>query len=120
MGHPDVCPCYFPRLRIETWGTQSAEFHVVAVKFNDELDGADAIEGCDGAAGDDGELGGERGDGDEAEVSAAVEEFISAEGGGGGVEFVAPGERGGAGRVVEVPHERRGVEEANGGDAEAG
>ena len=89
-------------------------------KFDDELDGADAVERGDGAAGDDGEFGRKRGDGDEAEVGAAGEQLVGAERGCGGVEFVALGERGGAGRVVEVPHERRGVKEADGGDAEAG
>ena len=63
----------------------------------DELDGADAVERGDGAAGDDGEIGRERGDGDEAEVGAAVEELVGAEGGGGGVELVALGEGGGGG-----------------------
>ena len=36
------------------------------------------------------------------------------------MELVAEGERGGERGVVEVPHEGRGVEEADGGDAQAG
>ena len=34
------------------------------------------------------------------------------------MEGVALGEFGGEGRVLEVPHERSGVEEVDGGDAE--
>ena len=87
--------------------------------FDDELDGADFVERGDGAAGDDGEVRGEGGDGDEAEVGAGGEEFGGAEGGLGVVEGVALGEFCGEGRVLEVPHERRGVEEVNGGYADA-
>ena len=87
--------------------------------LDDELDGADFVEGGYGAAGDDGEVGGEGGDGDEAEVGAAGEEFVGAERGLGVVEGVALGECGGEGRVLEVPHERRGVEEVDGGYADA-
>jgi hypothetical protein len=36
------------------------------------------------------------------------------------VNLVAGGEGGGERWVVEVPHERRGIEEADGGDAQAG
>ena len=36
------------------------------------------------------------------------------------MELVAVGERGGERRVVEVPHERRGIEEVDGSDAQAG
>ena len=88
--------------------------------LNDELDGADVVERCDGAAGDDGELGCERGDGDEAEVGAVAEQIVGALRGLGVVDLVALGELGVVGRVLEVPHERRGVEEVDGGDAEAG
>ena len=77
-----------------------------------------SVERGDGAAGDDGELGGERCDGDEAEVGAAGEEFVGAERGLGVVEGVALGELGGEGRVFEVPHEGSGVEEVDGGDAD--
>lgn len=86
----------------------------------DELDGADVVERGDGAAGDDGELGCEGGDGDEAEVGAAAEDLGGALRGPGVVEVVAGGEVGGVGSVIEVPHERRGVEEVDGGDAEGG
>jgi len=86
--------------------------------FYDQLDGANFVEGGDGAAGDDGELGGEGGDGDEAEVGATAQELFGAEGGKGVVELVALGEGGDEGRVLEVPHEGRGVEEVDGGYAE--
>ena len=76
------------------------------------------VERGDGAAGDDGEVGGEGGDGDEAEIGAAGEEFFGAQGGLGVVEVVALGECGGEGWVFEVPHERSGVEEVDGGDAD--
>ena len=36
------------------------------------------------------------------------------------MDLVTLGEGGGDGRVVEVPHEGRGIEEADGGDAQAG
>jgi len=86
--------------------------------FDEEEDGADVIEGGDGAARDDGEIGGEGGDGNEAEVGDAGEELVGAEGGLGVVDGVAGGEGGGKGWVLEVPHERGGVEEVDGGDAE--
>jgi hypothetical protein len=38
----------------------------------------------------------------------------------GGVDLVVAGEGGGERGVVEVPHEGRGVEEVDGGDAQAG
>jgi len=88
--------------------------------LDDELDGADLVERCDGAAGDDGEIGCEGGDGDEAEIGSGGEELVGAEGRLGVVEGVALGESGGEGRVLEVPHERSGVEEVDGGDAELG
>ena len=86
--------------------------------FDDELDGADAVERGDGAAGDNGEIGRERGDGDEAEVGAAGEELVGAERGLGVVKAVALGEFCGERRVLEVPHERGGVEKVDGGDAD--
>ena len=82
--------------------------------FDDELNGAHAIERSDGAAGDDGELGGERGDGDEAEVGATGEELVGAERGERVVELVVFGEGGGQRRMLEVPHEGSRVEEADG------
>ena len=86
--------------------------------LHDELDGADAVERGDGAAGDDGERGREGGDGDEAEVGAAFVEFDGALRGLGVVELIALGEGGVRGWVFEVPHERGGVEEVDGGDTE--
>lgn len=98
------------------WGT-----HILLVaELDDELDRADAVERGDGAAGDDGEFWRERGDWDQAEVGAAGEQLVSAERGCGGVDLVALDERGGVRWVVEIPHERRGIEKANGGDAEPG
>ena len=90
----------------------------MAPEFDDELDGADAIERCDGAAGDDGERGRKGRDGDEAEVGAAGEEFVGAQRGLGVMDGVTLGERGVARRVFEVPHERCGIEEVDGGDAD--
>ena len=87
--------------------------------LNDELDGTDVVERGDGAAGDDGERGGEGGDGNEAEVGAAFVQFDGALRGVGVVELIALGEGGISGRVFEVPHERGGVEEVDGCDAEA-
>jgi hypothetical protein len=85
--------------------------------FDDELDGADARERGDGAAGNDGKRGREGGNGDEAEVSAAGEELLRAEGGEGVVKLVALGEFGSEGRVLEVPYEGSRIEEADGGYA---
>ncbi len=76
------------------------------------------VEGGDGAAGDDAEVWGEGGDGDEAKVGSAFEQVAGAVGGCGEVEVVAGGEGGLEGRVVEVPHERGGVQEVDGGYAE--
>ena len=93
---------------------------ILIVQLYDELDRADAVERGDGAAGDDGEFWRERGDGDQAEIGTTGEKLVGAERRGGGVDLVALGECGGARRVVEVPHERRRVEEADGSDAEPG
>jgi hypothetical protein len=84
----------------------------------EELDGAHAGERGDGAAGDDEEVRGEGGNGDEAEVSLTGEQLAGTGGGLGEVELVALGEDEGVRRVVEVPHEGRGVEEVDGGYAE--
>jgi len=85
--------------------------------FDDELNRADAVERGDGATGDDGEIGRERSDGDKAEVRATGEEFVGAERRFGVVKGIAFGEFGRERRVLEVPHERGGIEEADGGDA---
>ena len=76
------------------------------------------VDGCDDAVGDDGEIGCERCDGDETKVGAGGEEFIGAERWKCVVELVALGEGGGEGWVFEVPYERSGVEEVDGGDAD--
>jgi len=88
----------------------------------DEEQGAHAAFGGDGAAGQDLEAGscGEGGDGDEADVGVTAGETGGACGGGHTVDLVAQGERGIQGRVFEVPHERRGIEKVDGGDAQAG
>ena len=77
------------------------------------------VERGNGAAGDDGEVGRQRGDGDEAKVGAVGEQVFRTERRKRVVEMVALGEFGILRRVFEVPHERRGVEEVDGGDAEA-
>jgi len=99
-------------------GGDGADVFEAQRSFDDELDGADLAQGRDGAAGDDAQLGGEGGDGDEAEVGTAGEELGGALRGRGEVEAVALGQLGVEGRVVEVPHERGGVEEVDGGYAE--
>ena len=81
------------------------------------MDGADLVERGDGASGDDSERRRESGDGDEAEVGAAFEEFGGALCGLRVVQVVALGECDVVRRVFEVPHERRGIEEVDGGDA---
>jgi len=88
----------------------------------DEEQGADQAAGGDGAAGENAEAGGggEGGDGDEAEVGGAGGQALSALGGEHPGEVVLFSEGGVEGRVLEVPHERGGIEEADGGDAEAG
>ena len=88
--------------------------------LDEEDDGADVVERGDGAAGDDGERRGEGGDGDEAEVGLTGEELLSAKRWLGVVDGVTGGEVGVVRRVFEVPHERGGVEEVDGGDAEFG
>lgn len=88
----------------------------------DEQQRADAGFGGDGAAGEHAQAGcgGERGDGDEADVGLAGGEAVGALGGEQVVDLVALGERAGEGWVLEVPHEGRGIEEADGGDAQLG
>lgn len=86
--------------------------------FDDELNRADAVERSDGAAGDDGQIVGEGGDGDEAEVGATSEKLVGAERGLGGVEVVSLGEFCRTRRVLEVPHQRCGIEEVDGGYAD--
>jgi len=86
--------------------------------FDEEEDATDLVERGDGTAWDDGEIGSEGGDGDEAEVGGAGEKFVGAEGGGGVVELIVRGERGGGGFVLEVVEEWGGVEERDGGYAE--
>lgn len=109
----EVGVCATPRLRIETCGTQIIHLH-------DELDGADAVERGDGAARHNGEFWRERGDWDQAEVGTPGEKLVSAECRRGRVDLVALDEGRSARRVVEVPHERRRIEETDGGDAEPG
>ena len=75
-----------------------------------------SIERGDGAAGDDGELRRERGDGNQAKVGAGGEELVGAERRLGVVEGVTLGQCGRERGVLEVPHERSGVEEVDGGD----
>lgn len=76
------------------------------------------VERGDGAAGHDSEGRREGGDGNEAEIGAAAEEIFGALRGLGVVKDVALGKPGVAGRVLEVPHERGGIEELDGGDAD--
>ena len=87
-------------------------------RFENELDGADVVERGDGAAGHDSEGRREGSDGNEAEIGAAAEEIFGALRGLGVVKDVALGKPGVAGRVLEVPHERGGIEELDGGDAD--
>jgi hypothetical protein len=88
----------------------------------DQQQGADPAFGSDGAAGQDFETGcgGEGCDGDEAYIGGSGGKVGSALGGGHAVSLIAEGEWGGEWRVLEVPHEGRGVEEVDGGYAQAG
>ena len=88
---------------------------------HDEKDGAHAVARGDGAAGDDGELGreGQGGDGDESDVGVGGGELRGAFGGGVGGEDVAFGEALAVGLVLKAPHQGCGIEEADGGNAEA-
>ena len=61
----------------------------------------------------------EGGNGDEAEIGAAVAEALSALRGHHAHDVITAGEWDRVGRMVEIPHERCGVEEANGSDAKA-
>ncbi len=86
--------------------------------LDEEEDAADLFERGDGAAGHDSERGRESGDGDEAEVGGAGEEFGGAERGQGVVDVVAGAKVCGGGLVLEVVEQRRWVEERDGRDAE--
>ncbi len=88
----------------------------------DEKQGANAALGSDGASGEDFEAGsgGESGDGDETDVGRAVGQAGSAIGGGHAIDSITEGERVAEGWMLEVPHEGRGIEEIDGGDAQAG
>lgn len=86
--------------------------------FDDQLDGADAVERGDGAARNDSEIGGKGGDGDEAEVCTSGQQFIGAEGGFGVVETISLGKFRREWRVLEVPHERCGIEKVDSGYAD--
>ena len=88
----------------------------------DEQERADPVLRCDGAAGENAKAGrsGKGCDWDEANVCDAGCELIGTLRGEHPVEFVALGEFGREGRMFEVPHERRGIEEADGGDTKAG
>lgn len=92
----------------------------VAILAGDEEDGADVIAGCDGASGDDEQAGlrGVGGDGDETDVGLAGGEFGGADGGCGPGDLVACSEFLLCWWVLEVPHERGGVEEGDGSNAE--
>ena len=77
----------------------------------DEEQGTDAVFGSDGAAGEDAQrwIVGEGGYGNEANVGLASSEAVGAFGGQHAVDPVALGQLRVAGRVLEVPHEGRGV-----------
>ena len=92
----------------------------VAVFADDEEDGTDALARGDGAAGDDKHAGlrGVGGDGHEADVGFSGGELGGADGRGGPGELVAVGEFLLRGWMFEVPHERGGIEEGDGGNAE--
>jgi len=87
----------------------------------DQEQGADALFGSDGASGKDAQrrVCGQRGDGDQADVGLAGSQAVGALGGQHAVDTVAAGELGLKRRVLEIPHQRRGIEEVDGGDAQA-
>jgi hypothetical protein len=84
--------------------------------------GAHAALGGDGAAGQNAQAGGggQSGDGDEADVGRARSQARGALGGRHAIDLIAEGELGIERRVLEVPHQGRGVEKADGGDAQTG
>ena len=84
--------------------------------------GANAALGGDGAAGQDAQAWycGQCGDGDEADVGFARGQLGGAFGGRHAVNLIAECEWGLKGRVLEVPHQRRGVQKADGGNAQTG
>lgn len=75
--------------------------------------------GGDGASGEDTQAwsSGKGRDGNEADVGCSGCKLVGTLGGEHPVEFVALCEFGGERRMFEVPHEGRGIEEADGGDA---
>ena len=64
--------------------------------------------------------GGQSGDGDEADVGLAGGEARGALGGHHAVDAIAAGERGVEGRMLEIPHQRGGIEKVNGCNAQPG
>lgn len=100
-------------------GNAADTFHAVGMA-DDEDDGANAIARGDGAAGNNGEggSGGKSGDGNQADIGFAGGEF----GGAFRRHVVADGvafeEAGTVGVVLEAPHERGWVEEADCGNAQ--
>jgi hypothetical protein len=86
----------------------------------DQEQGADTALGGDGAAGQNAEAGGggEGGDGDEADVGGSGGEASGAFGGRHAVDLIAEASWLVEGRMFEVPHEGRGIEEVDGGDAQ--
>jgi len=88
----------------------------------DQEEGTHASLGCDGASGQNAQAGSgsQGGDRDQADVRRARGQAVGALCGAHAVDLVAKGERGVEGRMFKVPHQRRGIEKANGGDSQTG
>ena len=88
----------------------------------DQEQGTDTALGGDGTAGQDAQAGSccKGGDGDQPYIGRAGCQAICALRGQHAVDLVAKGKRGVERRMFEVPHEGRGIEEADGCDAQTG
>ena len=65
-------------------------------------------------------MGGQGGDGDQADVGRARREPVGALGRKHAINLIALGERSFEWRMLEIPHQRRGIEKTDGGDAQTG
>ena len=81
--------------------------------LNDEMNGANEAERSNRAAGDDGKIGIKRSDWNQTEIGTPAKQLFGAERRQRVVQVVALGQCGGERRVLEVPHERSGVEKLN-------
>ena len=88
--------------------------------MSNEQQGADAVFGGDGATRQDAQSGRgcERSNGDEADIGLSGGEMVGAFRGQHPMDVIALGEGSLQRRMLEVPHQGRRIQKANGGDAE--